>query len=174
MAGRLLKKTITATAVAAIMAGWLVVAQAGELRLFDLTHGKPVSEARALERLRHARIILAGEHHSNAGHHRAQLQIIRALHRAGLKVAIGLEMFRHDSQADLDRWVAGGIDESRFKTIFLDNWKEWRCLCNYGGRQKADSFGQVLWQSWDGFSWVRRVRPLKQPAIAGKPKPNCS
>jgi len=31
-------------------------------------------------------------------------------------------MFRSDSRADLDRWVAGGIDEARFKAIYLDNW----------------------------------------------------
>jgi len=116
-------RNLTAIAAAvAILAGWAAVVQAGELRLFDLAHGKAITESQALERLGGMRIVLVGEHHNNAEHHRAQLQVIRALHRAGRKVAVGLEMFRSDSQADLDRWVAGGIDEARFKAIYLDFW----------------------------------------------------
>ena len=37
-------------------------------------------------------------------------------------VVIGLEMFRSDSQAFLDQWVSGQMDEVRFKSIYLDNW----------------------------------------------------
>jgi uncharacterized iron-regulated protein len=61
------------------------------------------------------------------------------------KVAVGLEMFRSDSRADLDRWVAGGIDEARFKAIYLDNWNyPWKLyapIFEYARRQKIALVG---------------------------------
>lgn len=68
------------------------------------------------------RIILVGEHHTAAAHHQAQLIIIQALVAAGQKVAVGMEMFRSDSQPDLDAWVAGQLAASEFKTVYEDNW----------------------------------------------------
>jgi uncharacterized iron-regulated protein len=127
MPKHLLKMTVTAAAALIMLSGWLVEARAGKPQLFGLVQGKIVSPTRSIERLGGMRIVLVGEHHTNAEHHRAQLQIIRALHQAGRKVAVGLEMFRHDSQAELDQWVAGGIDEARFKTDYLDNWNyDWK------------------------------------------------
>ena len=67
-------------------------------------------------------IVLVGEHHTNAKHHRRQLDVIDALHRAGLKVAVGMEMFRSDSQESLDRWVAGKLTENKFEKIYYENW----------------------------------------------------
>ncbi len=93
-----------------------------ELRLFDLEKHKIVSAAEAIQRLKSARIVLVGEHHSNADHHKAQLKVIQTLHDAGRKVAVGLEMFRRDSQSDLDQWIAGDISESQFEPIYLSNW----------------------------------------------------
>jgi uncharacterized iron-regulated protein len=92
------------------------------LRLFDLAAGSPVAGQEALARLAPARIVLVGEHHTDAAHHQAQLAVIQALHRSGRQVAIGLEMFRKEAQADLDRWVAGAIDAAAFEPIYLDNW----------------------------------------------------
>ena len=69
-----------------------------------------------------ARLILVGEHHNNRFHHDAQLEIIRILHQAGRQVVVGLEMFRRDSQEELDRYVAGQIAEADFLPIYLDNW----------------------------------------------------
>jgi uncharacterized iron-regulated protein len=95
------------------------------IRLYDVKQHAVVSGPQAIQRLQKARIVLVGEHHNNAAHHAAQLDVIRSLQEAGRKVAIGLEMFRKESQQDLDRWVAGQTSASQFKTIFLDNW-------NYG------------------------------------------
>jgi uncharacterized iron-regulated protein len=92
------------------------------LRLYDLAEGRPLSSREALARLAQVRIVLVGEHHTDADHHLAQLAVIQALHRSGRKVAIGLEMFRQDAQAALDRWSAGAIDEAAFRPIYLDNW----------------------------------------------------
>jgi uncharacterized iron-regulated protein len=93
-----------------------------EIRLYDLKAHAVVSGPQALQRLQKARIVLVGEHHNNAAHHAAQLDIIRSLQEAGGKVAIGLEMFRKESQPDLDRWVDGQISDARFRQIFQDNW----------------------------------------------------
>src|SRR5512135_384687 len=95
---------------------WIVIAflaavapaqAASELTLLDLAHDRTLSLAEAVSVLRQKRIVVVGEEHTHAGHHRAQLRVIQALAESGAQVAIGLEMFRRDSQADLDRWVAG-------------------------------------------------------------------
>lgn len=75
--------------------------------------------------LRGVRLVFMGELHDNMGHHQAQLQVIRALRDAGVPVAIGLEMFRTDSQETLDRWVAGEMSERRFLKTYYDNWSMW-------------------------------------------------
>ncbi len=92
------------------------------LRLYDLKDHALLQGREVLDRLDQARIVLVGEHHSNAFHHQAQLSVIEALHRSGRQVVIGLEMIRQTSQADLDRWVDGQIDEAQFEPVYLENW----------------------------------------------------
>ena len=91
-------------------------------RFFDLNQGQEITASQVLPRLKEKRIILVGEHHTTRSHHQGQLQVIRLLHQAGLQVAIGLEMFRSDSQKALNRWVSGDIDKTAFEKIYYDNW----------------------------------------------------
>ena len=91
-------------------------------RLYDLDRGKEIHLSEAVNQLKQNQIILVGEHHSNKKHHQAQLGVIRALKEAGIKVAVGLEMFRSDSQQALDRWISGDIGEEKFEQIYYDNW----------------------------------------------------
>ena len=91
-------------------------------RLFDLNREKELPMSQALAELKKNRIVLVGEHHTNQQHHRAQLAVIQALHEAGIQVAVGLEMFRNESQSALDEWIAGEIDDERFEGIYYDNW----------------------------------------------------
>ena len=91
-------------------------------RLLDLNRETELPLSEAVSELKKSRIVLVGEQHSNVAHHKAQLAVIRALKEAGVEVAIGLEMFRHESQPDLDRWVTGKIDPQRFQEIYYDNW----------------------------------------------------
>lgn len=93
-----------------------------EVRLYDLEQREILSQAQALQKLETARIVLVGEHHNNADHHLAQLKLIRLLHHTGRHVAVGLEMFRQDSQQALDQWIAGRMSEDQFKPIYLGNW----------------------------------------------------
>lgn len=92
------------------------------MAVYDLEHEQLLTDSQALQRLQSARIVLVGEHHNNADHHLAQLQVIQALHRAGRKVAIGMEMFRKDSQQVLDQWTSGRMEEQQFLEVFNDNW----------------------------------------------------
>ncbi len=90
--------------------------------LFDLNNEKRTTLGDILPDLKKSRIILVGEHHGTESHHQAQLTVIRALYEAGANVAIGLEMFRHDSQQALNRWVSGDMEEKEFQEIYRDNW----------------------------------------------------
>jgi uncharacterized iron-regulated protein len=92
--------------------------------------GKEMSLEQFLAELRPSSMVLVGEQHGQADHHAAQLQIILALHRSGKPLAVALEMFEHRSQAVLDQWVAGQMDESsfvpRFRANWGDNWPHYR------------------------------------------------
>jgi uncharacterized iron-regulated protein len=52
-----------------------------------------------------------------------QLEVIKGLRNRGKAVAIGLEMFPAERQADLDAWVGGRISAPRFRKIFSRVWK---------------------------------------------------
>jgi uncharacterized iron-regulated protein len=91
-------------------------------KVFDLNQRIEISLSQALADLKKKRILLVGEYHTEKNHHLAQLQVIRILHESGTQVAIGLEMFRNDSQNDLDRWVSGDMPEKEFLKVYYDNW----------------------------------------------------
>ena len=120
----MIKKIITALLLVVVLntVGW-VKQDSLNHRMLDLNQEKELLMAQALARLKENRIILVGERHSNKRHHRAQLSVIQALNEAGIQVAIGLEMFRKDSQPALDRWISGDIDGKRFEKIYYDNWR---------------------------------------------------
>ena len=90
--------------------------------VYDIDRGLQTNLSQMSADLKKNRIILVGEHHSNKSHHRAQLAVIQALVQTGAKVAIGLEMFRDDSQSKLDQWIRGELDEADFERIYYDNW----------------------------------------------------
>jgi len=102
--------------------GCVTVSHAAEMRLFDLAEKKELSLSEALPGLQEKKIILVGEQHDRKGHHAAQVEIIKALHGSGFPVAVGLEMFRTNSQDALDQWVNGRLSEKQFQKIYSDNW----------------------------------------------------
>ena len=59
-------------------------------------------------------VVLLGETHVNADHHRWQLQTLAALHAARPNMVIGFEMFPRRVQAALDKWIAGELTEKEF------------------------------------------------------------
>jgi len=91
-------------------------------RILRVVDGQIVSLEDIVKDLAESRLVFVGELHTSQSHHNAQLETIRALKKAGAPVAIGLEMFRRDSQPDLDRWVKGELREKEFEQIYYKNW----------------------------------------------------
>ena len=114
-------------------------------RLYILQNNKEIRLADAISDLKKNRIILVGEHHTNQNHHFAQLNVIQSLKEAGVQVAIGIEMFRNDSQQALDRWVSGNISEKEFQQIYYDNWtypwSAYQMIFEYAKKEKIPMIG---------------------------------
>ncbi len=91
-------------------------------RVYDVRQKRQVALGEIMDDLKKDRFILVGEHHSDEWHHLAQLMVIKALHDSGVGVAVGMEMFRQDAQRDLDRWVAGELNEAAFQRVYYENW----------------------------------------------------
>jgi uncharacterized iron-regulated protein len=92
------------------------------LSLWDVAAEKVVTLQQILPDLEGADMVLVGEQHDHAGHHAAQLEVIKAFHQAGKPVAVALEMFEHSSQPILGRWSSGGMEEETFVPHFQKNW----------------------------------------------------
>jgi len=71
------------------------------------------------------KIIYVGESHNNLNHHLNQLRVVKALHKKGLKVAIGMEMFQQQFQKEIDDYIAGKTDLNGFlkQTQYFKRWK---------------------------------------------------
>jgi uncharacterized iron-regulated protein len=75
-----------------------------------------VTETEVIGRAAKRAVVLLGEMHDNADHHRWQLQTLAALHAMHPDMVIGFEMFPRRVQKALDQWVAGELSESQFLT----------------------------------------------------------
>ncbi|MBK1839850.1 ChaN family lipoprotein [Azospirillum sp. YIM B02556] len=67
-----------------------------------------------LRRLAEAPVVLLGEQHDKADHHRWQLHTLAGLHALNPDLAVGMEMLPRRLQPVLDRWVAGEMTEGEF------------------------------------------------------------
>jgi uncharacterized iron-regulated protein len=87
--------------------------------------GAAVSFEELIADVRTARVAYVGEMHTSTRHHEIQLRVIRALHEAGIRLAVGMEMFDRSYQTVLDRWAAGDLDEEAFlrRTHWYANWR---------------------------------------------------
>lgn len=71
------------------------------------------------------RVIYVGESHTRFEDHQLQLRVIRELSAQGRGLAIGMEMFAKTSQAALDAFIGGEIDEGQFlkKSGYFQDWR---------------------------------------------------
>ncbi len=99
------------------MATWVSPGPAG---------AQPVAAAELLARLARRSVVLLGEAHDNAEHHRWQLQTLTALHALRPGLVLAFEMFPRRVQPALDRWVAGEFDETQFLAA-----ADWRRVWNF-------------------------------------------
>ncbi len=88
--------------------------------------GQPQDPAPLLRRIAEQPVILLGEQHDKADHHRWQLHTLAGLHALTPDLAIGLEMLPRRVQPVLDRWVAGELDEAAFLAE-----SDWRSLWGF-------------------------------------------
>jgi uncharacterized iron-regulated protein len=79
---------------------------------FDPARGQICEQA--LARLAGSDVVLLGEKHDEAEHHRWQLHTIAGLHCLRNDVVLGFEMFPRRVQPVLDRWAEGEMSEAAF------------------------------------------------------------
>ena len=116
------------------MSGRIILSLSAALCLFVLSCGseerpilrtdgqRAVTFAEMIDDLAAVPIVLVGEIHRRERHHAAQLDVIRALHKRGVPLKVGLEMFHGGHQADLDAWVAGTMPLEEFLEVYRHNW----------------------------------------------------
>ncbi len=73
-----------------------------------------VAAQEILARAARESVVLLGESHDNADHHRWQLNTIAGLAALHPRLVLGFEMFPRRVQGVLDRWVAGELREEEF------------------------------------------------------------
>jgi uncharacterized iron-regulated protein len=73
-----------------------------------------VAAQEILSRAARESVVLLGESHDSADHHRWQLHTISGLAALHPKIVLGFEMFPRRVQPALDRWVAGELSEAEF------------------------------------------------------------
>jgi uncharacterized iron-regulated protein len=86
--------------------------------------GAVISFDRMIREISKADIVFVGEVHDEQAHHDMELRIIRSFHESGTPLSVGLEMFRSDSQKDLNSWVSGSSSLEQFLPLYYDNWRQ--------------------------------------------------
>jgi uncharacterized iron-regulated protein len=83
---------------------------------YALDSAKPraIPEAELISDLARREVVLLGEQHDDADHHRWQLQTLAALHAVKPDMIIGFEAFPRRVQPVLDSWTAGELGTSEF------------------------------------------------------------
>ncbi len=135
--GRVLAHTFVGWAAALALAGLLPAAARanGEAglpaaacetvgRWSDPESGRVVAHERVIEAAARRNVVLLGEAHASAEHHRWQLTVIAALHGRRADMVLGLEMFPRRLQPVLDRWTRGELSAPEFLEG-VDWWSTW-------------------------------------------------
>jgi uncharacterized iron-regulated protein len=101
----------------------------GLLSACSITHATRVADHQSItidamvSEIGETRVVLVGESHDAAVHHRLQLEVLKKLKAQGRTLAIGMEMFETSSQRALDAWSAGKVPEEAFRKLFEYNWR---------------------------------------------------
>src|SRR4028119_505297 len=70
-----------------------------------------LTQKQILQELLKANVVYLGETHNSPEDHKAQLEILEALHQQNRKIAIAMEMFQRPDRDILDQYLAGKITE---------------------------------------------------------------
>jgi uncharacterized iron-regulated protein len=91
-------------------------------KVFQVHEGKVIHHEQLIKDLKKTNLVFVGEIHDRESHHQLQLDVIKALHTLNIPIAIGFEMFKAESQHDLDKWVAGLLPLENFTDVYYKNW----------------------------------------------------
>lgn len=80
----------------------------------DPANGRRLSHRDVVAAAAEAEIVLLGESHDQADHHRWQLSVLAGLHAKTDRLAVGFESFPRSVQPALDTWVEGDWTEGTF------------------------------------------------------------
>lgn len=81
---------------------------------FDPVGRQTLTTPQALARLKDTRVVLLGETHVIADHHRWHLQTVAQLYAQRPNMILGFEAFPRRIQPVLDKWIAGELSEGEF------------------------------------------------------------
>lgn len=87
----------------------------GQFRAYDGRNGRPLSFAEVARRAGAADVILFGESHSDTVCNQLEAQLLAALADSPRPVALAMEFFEADTQAAVDAYLRGRIDEEAFR-----------------------------------------------------------
>lgn len=134
-----LKNAVSALVLGSVIAGGAALAAAfnaaspyadpAQMKENEILHvptGTTLAKKKMLDMIASSRVIYIGEPHASPEAHLAQIDIIRALNeKFPGKITVGMEMFRRDSQATLDKWISKETSASDFKSAFCKDWKSY-------------------------------------------------
>jgi uncharacterized iron-regulated protein len=81
-----------------------------------------IKESRLLDSMAKRPVVLLGESHTSAEHHRWQLHVLSALYARNPNMVLGFEAFPRTMQPVLDRWSRGELSEKQF--LELSKWND--------------------------------------------------
>ena len=87
----------------------------GQFCAYDGRSGQPLTFDDVVRRCATADVILFGEEHSDAVCNQIEAQLLAALAARARPVALAMEFFERDTQACLDQYLEGQIDEPAFR-----------------------------------------------------------
>lgn len=85
--------------------------------------GKIITFNEMLKELQGIDIVFIGELHDNRKHHKAQLDVIKAIGELDISLAVGLEMFKAEDQEELDLWLGERLALESFIKTYYDYWR---------------------------------------------------
>jgi uncharacterized iron-regulated protein len=92
---------------------------------WQVPDGDALEATTLFDRLSQDQVVLLGERHDSAPHHRWQLDTLQALFARRPALVVGLEMFPRRVQPVLDAWVRGELSEDEFlrRTDWNNAWR---------------------------------------------------
>lgn len=117
-----MKTTVYGAIIVVLSLSFVFLTAAERSNLVRVSDGKDISFGAMMQDVMRSDVIVIGEVHGIPQHHAKELEIIRALHESGTPFIIGMEMFRSESQKDLDSWTNGDMPLRQFVPIYYRNW----------------------------------------------------